>query len=184
MNAISVIAPYKHHGMWVFDDPRVGLVQEPFVAGADTMIDRVVADIPDAERGFTLIFSPALRSPDTNIGLIGSVKKAVATGTIQRTWAWKAGSAQPCSGTSKRRQSSYLSKRSPPGSAASRVQPRRRGRFRRAWPRLVIFIKYPTARDETEGRRRAGLHSGIGPNEIELSNADRRALRADRRGAF
>ena len=59
MNAINVIAPYKHHGMWVFDDPRVGLVQEPFVAGADTMIDRVVADIPDAEHGFTMIFSGA-----------------------------------------------------------------------------------------------------------------------------
>ena len=47
MIAINVIAPYKWHGMWVFDDPRVGLVQEPFVAGADTMIDRVVADIPE-----------------------------------------------------------------------------------------------------------------------------------------
>jgi len=57
MNAINVISPYKHHGMWVFDDARVGLVQEPFVAGADTMIDRVVADIPDADRGFTMIFS-------------------------------------------------------------------------------------------------------------------------------
>jgi hypothetical protein len=57
MNAINVIAPYKHHGMWVFDDPRVGLVQEPFVAGADSMIDRVVADIPNAEQGFTLVFS-------------------------------------------------------------------------------------------------------------------------------
>jgi hypothetical protein len=57
VNAINVIAPYKHHGMWVFDDPRVGLAQEPFVAGADSMIDRVVADIPDAEHGFTLIFS-------------------------------------------------------------------------------------------------------------------------------
>jgi hypothetical protein len=57
MNAINVIAPYKHHGMWVFDDARVGLVQEPFVAGADTMIDRVVADIPDAARGFVLVFS-------------------------------------------------------------------------------------------------------------------------------
>lgn len=57
MNSINVIAPYKHHGMWVFDDPRVGLVQEPFVAGADRMIDRVVADIPDADQGFTLIFS-------------------------------------------------------------------------------------------------------------------------------
>jgi hypothetical protein len=57
MNAINIIAPYKHHGMWVFDDPRVGLLQEPFVAGADTMIDRAVADIPDAEHGFTMIFS-------------------------------------------------------------------------------------------------------------------------------
>jgi hypothetical protein len=40
MNAINVIAPYKHLGMWVFDDPRVGLSQEPFVSGADAMIDR------------------------------------------------------------------------------------------------------------------------------------------------
>ena len=38
MNAINVISPYKYHGMWVFDDSRVGLMQEPFVAGADTMI--------------------------------------------------------------------------------------------------------------------------------------------------
>ena len=36
MNAINVISPYRHHGMWVFDDARVGLVQEPFVSGADT----------------------------------------------------------------------------------------------------------------------------------------------------
>jgi hypothetical protein len=57
MNEINVISPYKYHGMWVFDDPRVGLVQEPFVAGADTWIDRVVAEVPDADRGFTLIFS-------------------------------------------------------------------------------------------------------------------------------
>src|SRR5215203_1701447 len=57
MNAINVIAPYKWHGTWVFDDARVGLEQEPFVAGADTMIDRVVADIPDAANGFVLIFS-------------------------------------------------------------------------------------------------------------------------------
>jgi len=59
MNAINVISPYRYLGMWVFDDPRVGLSQEPFVAGADTMIDRVVANIPDAENGFTMIFSAA-----------------------------------------------------------------------------------------------------------------------------
>jgi hypothetical protein len=55
MNAINVIAPYKHLGMWVFDDPRVGLSKEPFVSGADAMIDRVVADIPNADSGFRLI---------------------------------------------------------------------------------------------------------------------------------
>jgi hypothetical protein len=59
MNAINVISPYKHLGFWVFDDARVGLVQEPFIAGADLMIDRIVADIPNAEQGFTLIFSSA-----------------------------------------------------------------------------------------------------------------------------
>ena len=57
MNAINVIAPYKHLGMWVFDDLRVGLVQEPFVAGADAMMDRIAANVPDAKNGFTLIFS-------------------------------------------------------------------------------------------------------------------------------
>jgi hypothetical protein len=56
-NAINVIAPYRHHGMWVFDDPRVGLTQEPFVAGADTIIDRMVGEHPEASNGFTLLFS-------------------------------------------------------------------------------------------------------------------------------
>ena len=42
---------------WIRADPRVGLVQEPFVAGADTMIDQVVANLPDADHGFILIFS-------------------------------------------------------------------------------------------------------------------------------
>ncbi|HVY84962.1 MAG TPA: hypothetical protein VG943_07505, partial [Caulobacterales bacterium] len=58
-NSINVIAPYKYLGMWVFDDARVGLVQEPFVGGADTLIDHVTADIPDAERGFVMVFSRA-----------------------------------------------------------------------------------------------------------------------------
>ncbi|MDH3593457.1 MAG: hypothetical protein OEM93_01270 [Rhodospirillales bacterium] len=57
MNAIRVIHPYKHLGMWVFDDVKVGLVQEPFVSGADVIIERMVADIPNADEGFALIFS-------------------------------------------------------------------------------------------------------------------------------
>ena len=57
MNGINVIAPYRYHGVWVFDDSRVGLVQEPFVSGADILIDRAVAQIPDAGSGFVLLFS-------------------------------------------------------------------------------------------------------------------------------
>jgi hypothetical protein len=57
MNSLFVIAPYKYHGSWVFDDPRVGLEQEPFVAGIDTMIDTLVAGIPNAESGFRAIFA-------------------------------------------------------------------------------------------------------------------------------
>ena len=57
MNSLFVIAPYKHEGLWVFDDPAVGLAKEPFIAGIDTMIDKVVANIPNADRGFRAIFS-------------------------------------------------------------------------------------------------------------------------------
>jgi hypothetical protein len=57
VNVINVIQPYWHADMWVFDDPHVGLSREPFVGGADTMIDRVTADIPNARTGFTMVFS-------------------------------------------------------------------------------------------------------------------------------
>jgi hypothetical protein len=57
MNSLFVIAPYKHEGLWVFDDPAVGLTKEPFIAGIDTMIDKATANIPNADRGFRAIFS-------------------------------------------------------------------------------------------------------------------------------
>ncbi len=56
-NALFVIEPYQWNGIWAFDDPRVGLVQEPFVSGMPEIIDRAVQNIPDAENGFVLIFS-------------------------------------------------------------------------------------------------------------------------------
>ena len=57
-NSLFVLMPYQHHGTWVFDDERVGLVREPFVLGIDVMLDRLTSGIPDAERGFRLIFAP------------------------------------------------------------------------------------------------------------------------------
>jgi hypothetical protein len=56
-NAIMIIMPYRYSGTWVFDDDRVGLVREPFVAGVPEMIDTLVSDTPDAENGFRLFFS-------------------------------------------------------------------------------------------------------------------------------
>ena len=58
-NAIHVIVPYRHASTWVFDDPRVGLSQEPFVSGIPEMIDTMVANIPNAEKGFRLLFASA-----------------------------------------------------------------------------------------------------------------------------
>ncbi len=57
MNAIMAIHPYKHEGLWVFDDEKAGLTREPFVEGTDKVIDCMVDDIPDASSGFTLLFS-------------------------------------------------------------------------------------------------------------------------------
>ena len=68
VNALFVIAPYKYQGLWVFDDPAVGLSREPFIAGIDTMIDKVVANIPNAERGFRAVFS-ATPFPGANFKL-------------------------------------------------------------------------------------------------------------------
>jgi hypothetical protein len=59
MNSLLAIHPYKVDGLWVFDDPRVDLVQEPFIAGADVVLDRMTANIPNAHKGVTLIFSAA-----------------------------------------------------------------------------------------------------------------------------
>ena len=58
-NAIAVIYPYKYEGLWVFDDDKVGLIREPFVAGADVLIDRALKGkgIIDGDKGFRLIFS-------------------------------------------------------------------------------------------------------------------------------
>ena len=56
VGSVNLIAPYKYSGMWVFDDPEVGLLREPFVGGADTIIDQLVVGIPCAESGFAMIF--------------------------------------------------------------------------------------------------------------------------------
>lgn len=44
MHAIPfAIFPYRHKGVWAFDDERRGLVAEELIEGADTLLDRIVA---------------------------------------------------------------------------------------------------------------------------------------------
>jgi hypothetical protein len=56
-NSMRVIFPYRYQDTWVFDDERVDLVQEPFVEGMPEIIDIFVQNIPEAEKGFKLLFS-------------------------------------------------------------------------------------------------------------------------------
>ena len=56
-NSVHVIWPYRVQGIWAFDDKAKGLVREPFVGAINPMIDKLVADIPDAKVGFRLLFS-------------------------------------------------------------------------------------------------------------------------------
>jgi hypothetical protein len=69
-NKMMVLAPYflEKQGTWVFDDERVGLVHEPFVAGIPQIIEHVVRDIPNAKSGFRLLFSSS-PFPDYQIKL-------------------------------------------------------------------------------------------------------------------
>jgi len=103
MNAINLIVPYRYEGMWVFDDARVGLDKEPFVSGADTMIDVLVNDIPNAQKGFRLLFS-ATPFPGYEVKLEWVREAMAATGTFHRSIKWKVGSARHCSSISIRRR--------------------------------------------------------------------------------
>ena len=132
-NSIFVIKPYKWEGLWVFDDPAVGLVKEPFVGGADTIIDVATAHLPNAAQGFLAVFSAGY-FPDAQIMLEWVRKKAAATSTAGLKRGWRAGSARRCSGTSPSRRrnctsrSSRLGKRlEASGSGEQVMKDRRRG---------------------------------------------------------
>ena len=59
MNSIRIIHPYVDHGSLVFDDDSVGLVKEPFVGGADTVLAVLAEAVCGRSwgKGFTILFS-------------------------------------------------------------------------------------------------------------------------------
>ena len=38
-NSILLINPFNKNGMWVFNDNRTGLIEEPFIAGTELFIE-------------------------------------------------------------------------------------------------------------------------------------------------
>jgi hypothetical protein len=56
---IKTIRPYKWEGVWVFDDPAVGLDKEALVAGMPELIEIATAKagIHEPEKGFVALFS-------------------------------------------------------------------------------------------------------------------------------
>ena len=57
MNQISVILPYRHEGGWAFDDDATELFREPFIAGADIAIDKIVDQLGIKGDKIKMIFS-------------------------------------------------------------------------------------------------------------------------------
>ena len=56
----TTIYPFRKAGLWVFNDPTIGLVEEPFVSSATAMIDDALKKAGvwrGAHHGFKLSFS-------------------------------------------------------------------------------------------------------------------------------
>ena len=82
MNAIIAIHPYKYQGLWVFDDTRVCLVQEPFVSGADEIIERMVQGIfPSAVGIHAALFGSTIPWSSIDVGMEWRRSDIGGTGT-------------------------------------------------------------------------------------------------------
>jgi len=80
-NAIFVIAPYRHSGFWVFDDEKRRISKEPFVAGADVVLNLCEKAI---SKNFSIAFSDKF-IPDYTFRLKMS-GKTQGNGTYYKTY--------------------------------------------------------------------------------------------------
>jgi hypothetical protein len=94
MNSIFAIAPYEWNGLWVFDDEARLLDKEPFVAGADTMIETAALALLGRKKDFVMLFS-AVPFPGNQIVLEwqrherkGDVYKSVTPGMMEGEECW------------------------------------------------------------------------------------------------
>lgn len=92
-NSIFTIQPYQYNGFWVFDDEKKGIIKEPFVAGADQLLD-IIHNV--AKASFSLAFSKSfipkhsyiLKNPQSTYGN-GTYYDAYITGSkhpLMKIW--------------------------------------------------------------------------------------------------
>ena len=56
-NTIFRIVVYRQDGLWVFDDKQYDISGQPFVFGSDLILEKMVAEINDAEVRVNVLFS-------------------------------------------------------------------------------------------------------------------------------
>jgi hypothetical protein len=81
-NSIFTLYPYCKGGVWMFDDKLIGVKEEAFVSGADTLIEKLTAAfaVRDPKRGFILQFSDKA-FPDAQVTLFKKGRGGRNTGT-------------------------------------------------------------------------------------------------------
>ena len=109
MNAINVIAPYKHRGQWVFDDPRVCLSQDLLSLAPTRGWTVWSLTFPMLSKGSRSSF-PARRFPAINTVSIGGAKRVAEIGIILPISTWKAGCVRRFLDISELRQKRFMCK--------------------------------------------------------------------------
>lgn len=69
VNSLFTIRIYKWNTLWVFDDPLVGLKQEPFVAGSDDIITKATEKMTKLNHGVVCVFSDG-KFPTADLELV------------------------------------------------------------------------------------------------------------------
>ena len=77
--SLNLISPYQQYGRWVFDVEESGLVAEPFIE-ADEVITALVNNIPEANKGFNLMFA--------DFRFSGHQQMLVNTGEEENPWLY------------------------------------------------------------------------------------------------
>lgn len=88
MMSIYSVKLYKLNGLqWVFDDPAKDIYREAFVAGADTLIDKIIGKY-DKDTNYTLQFSTKDFPGSIMINLIEDPKEWDEVPEITDTGSW------------------------------------------------------------------------------------------------